>query len=288
MPVMQHHPLRAPAFICGCLALVALASADPGPDYDAHVAALRKRLPSEAFSIVIEKPFVVIGDEAPGVVRSRAVRTVRWAVDKLKAEYFEKDPPYIIDIWLFKDRDSYDTHAELLFDDKPHTPYGYYSARHRAMVMNIATGGGTLVHEIVHPFVAANFPGCPAWFNEGLGSLYEQSAERDGRIIGRTNWRLAGLQDAIRNRTTIPLQDLAATTTAQFYGDNSGLHYAMARYLCYHLQERGKLRDYYRAFVAAVDDDPTGYATLQQTVVAPDMAAFQKPWEAWVMTLRFP
>ena len=25
------------------------------------------------------------------------------------------------------------------------------------------TGGGTLVHEIVHPFLRANFPECPAW-----------------------------------------------------------------------------------------------------------------------------
>ena len=24
--------------------------------------------------------------------------------------------------------------------------------------MNISTGGGTLVHEIVHPFIEANFP----------------------------------------------------------------------------------------------------------------------------------
>ena len=31
---------------------------------------------------------------------------------------------------------------------------------------------------MVHPFVEANFPDCPAWFNEGLGSLYEQCAER--------------------------------------------------------------------------------------------------------------
>ena len=50
--------------------------------------------------------------------------------------------------------------------------------------MNISTGGGTLVHEIVHPFVAANFPNCPAWFNEGLGSLYEQSGEVNGAIHG--------------------------------------------------------------------------------------------------------
>ena len=32
-----------------------------------------------------------------------------------------------------------------------------------------------LVHEMVHPFMDADFPACPAWFNEGLASLYEQS-----------------------------------------------------------------------------------------------------------------
>ena len=58
-----------------------------------------------------------------------------------------------------------------------------------ALVMNIATGGGTLVHEIVHPFMEANFPACPSWFNEGLGSLYEQSGARDGRIVRRRKGR---------------------------------------------------------------------------------------------------
>ena len=49
--------------------------------------------------------------------------------------------------------------------------------------MNISTGGGTLVHEIVHPFIQSNFPNCPSWFNEGLGSLYEQCRERNGKIV---------------------------------------------------------------------------------------------------------
>jgi len=43
-------------------------------------------------------------------------------------------------------------------------------------------------------------------FNEGLASLYEQSAERDGRIIGQTNWRLRGLQSAIRKGMSRRLQ----------------------------------------------------------------------------------
>lgn len=63
-------------------------------------------------------------------------------------------------------------HARELFDDAPGTPYGYYLPGHDAMIMNISTGGGTLVHEIVHPFMAANFPGSPTWFDEGLASLY--------------------------------------------------------------------------------------------------------------------
>jgi hypothetical protein len=271
-----------------CIAIAV--QAESALDYDAHVAALRQKLAGQGFTVVVEKPFVVIGDERPGVVQSRATRIVRWAVTKLKAEYFEHDPPYIIDIWLFRDRESYETHAEQFFGRKPQTPFGYYAPRHRALVMNIATGGGTLVHEIVHPFVAANFRQCPAWFNEGLGSLYEQSAERDGHIVGLTNWRLAGLQQAIRLQQTITFEQLAGTTTAEFYGDNSGLHYAMARYLCYYLQEHGKLREYYHAFRQAADagEDRTGYATLAAVLGEADMAAFQKQWEAWVMTLQFP
>ena len=64
--------------------------------------------------------------------------------------------------------------------------------------MNIGTGGGTLVHEVVHPFIAASFPAAPAWFNEGLASLYEAVREKDGQFWGLPNWRLDGLKRAIR------------------------------------------------------------------------------------------
>src|SRR6266487_4287211 len=146
-----------------------------------HLAELNQRVPA-GFVVVVQPPFVVIGDEATRMVWSRATNTVKRAVDELKQEYFKRDPAEIIDIWLFADRESYTNHAWRLFRDTPTTPFGYYSAQHRALVMNIATGGGTLVHEIVHPFMRANFPECPAWFNEGMGSLYEQCGERKGRI----------------------------------------------------------------------------------------------------------
>ena len=227
-------------------------------DFDQHVERLKKKLPSNDFTIIVQPPFVVIGDEPAAAVKEHSERTVKWAVDKLKLDYFSQDPKEILDIWLFKDAASYEKNAMLLFGEKPTTPYGYYSSRHKALVMNISTGGGTLVHEIVHPFVEANFPECPAWFNEGLGSLYEQCGEVDGHIHGYTNWRLPGLQAAIRAKTILSFKAMTALDTNKFYNDERGDHYAQARYLCYYLQQRGLLTKFYREFHVHHKEDPTG------------------------------
>jgi hypothetical protein len=228
----------------------------------------------------------VAGDEAPHVVSRRARRTVRWATDLLKEAYFAEDPLHILDVWLFADKDSYENNALKLFGSRPSSHFGYYSAADRALVMNIATGGGTLVHEIVHPFVEANFPDCPPWFNEGLGSLYEACEERHGAISGMTNWRLRGLKKAIRAGTLPTFEKLTALDGAGFYGAGRGDNYAQARYLLYHVQEKGLLRRYYKRFFADRKKDPTGYRTLVSVLGEKDMAAFQKRWAAWVLTLR--
>jgi hypothetical protein len=257
-------------------------------DFNRHVDEVRKRLPSKDFTIIIEKPFVVIGDESARAVQGHSVSTVRWAVKRLKESYFDKDPNQILDVWLFKDKASYDKHVKLLWDEEPVSPYGYYSSAHRALIMNISTGGGTLVHEIVHPFIEANFPRCPSWLNEGLGSLYEQSSEREQQIVGLTNWRLAGLQKAIKAGSVPAFKDLTATNPFQFYSRDKGTNYAQARYLCYYLQEKGLLRKFYKDFVAGHEKDPTGFETLKKTLGVEDMEAFKKEWEGFVMRLKFP
>jgi len=268
----------------------ALAAEAAGPreaDFQRHVRELKEKLPDDGFTIVVARPFVVVGDESPAQVRRRAKETVQWAVEKLKAAYFKKDPPEILDIWLFKDKASYEKNAQKLFHTKPDTPYGYYSPADKALIMNIATGGGTLVHEIVHPFVAANFPACPAWFNEGLGSLYEQSGEENGEIRGYTNWRLSGLQKAIRRKRVPTFKALCSTTGDEFYDDPHGTNYAQARYLLYYLQEQSLLRKFYRQFHANRKTDPTGYETLQKILGRTDMSEFQKEWEEYVLKLEF-
>jgi hypothetical protein len=257
-------------------------------DYAQHILALKKKLSEqEHFTIVIQPPFVVLGDESPDKVRARAENTVKWAVDRIKQSYFARDPSQILDVWLFKDKTSYEKNAKEIFDDKPTTPYGYFSAVHRALIMNISTGGGTLVHEIVHPFTAANFPACPSWFNEGLASLYEQAGEENGRIHGYVNWRLPGLQTAIKKNRVPSFETLCSTTTEQFYHEDPGTNYSQARYICYYLQEHRLLEKYYREFCAHASKDPTGYKTLQSVLGETDMDAFKKRWEAFVLKLEF-
>lgn len=258
-----------------------------GADYAQHIMNLQASLPREQFTIVLQHPFVVIGDESPDVVHQRSAGTVKWATDRLKKQYFSKDPDRILNVWLFKDKTSYENNAVRLFGRKPTTPYGYYSSTDNALVMNISTGGGTLVHEIVHPFIEANFPDCPAWLNEGLGSLYEQSRSRGGDIVGLTNWRLAGLQKAIRANRVPAFSTLCSTTTREFYDEDPGTNYAQARYLCYYLQEKNLLNEFYHRFVENQQEDPTGYWTLQSVLKTTDMAGFKKQWESYVLGLRF-
>jgi hypothetical protein len=266
------------------------ASGFTAADYAKHVRRVRRkvrRLPGR-FTIVVQPPFVVVGDERPATVRRRARRTVKWAVDLLKKDYFTRDPGYIITIWLFRNERSYRRNTITLFRQRPGTPFGFYSETYRALVMNISTGGGTLVHEIVHPFVEANFPACPPWFNEGLGSLYEQSGHRKGKIWGFTNWRLPGLQRAIRAKALPSFKELTAMNAKQFYERDRGTNYGQARYLLYYLQVKGLLRRYYHQFVKHHGGDPTGYRTLQRILGARDMRAFQREWEAFVLRLRYP
>ncbi|HBB97107.1 MAG TPA: hypothetical protein DC054_17155 [Blastocatellia bacterium] len=285
---LRYRLKSAPAIHIKTLAATTFKSraTQPDSDFARHVEELRKKLPSAEFTIVIQPPFVVVGDESEAVVKAHSEHTVKWAVDRLKQDYFAKDPKEILDIWLFKDSASYERNALALFGEKPTTPYGYYSSSHKALIMNISTGGGTLVHEIVHPFVEANFPDCPPWLNEGLGSLYEQSGEVNGHIHGYTNWRLPGLQAAIKAGKVPSFKDLMSLGSRAFYDDDKGTNYGQSRYLCYYLQQRGLLVRYYREFVNHQKDDPSGYKTLVRLLAVRDMTAFKRRWEKFVLGLQ--
>jgi hypothetical protein len=262
-------------------------SPPPAPDDMRQCKARVAEMAPEGFAVLEAPPFVVTGDLEPRELRRFTERTIRWAVDRLRTGFFDAEPTSAISIWLFSGAESYSRHSLELFGRRPDTPFGYYSPRHRALVMNIATGGGTLVHEIVHPFVEADFPDCPPWLNEGLGSLFEQCVEREGRIHGLANWRLPGLVRAIRSGNLPAFEELFALDDHEFYEQDPGTNYAQSRYLCLYLQERGLLRRLYREFRDNVADDPRGVATLRGLLGVDDLDAFQREWESWVLSLEY-
>jgi hypothetical protein len=249
-----------------------------------HVMVLRRHLPRD-FTVVVEPPFVVVGNGAAGEVRRLAKETVGWTVRRLRQDFFTRDPTRILDVWLLDDDKSYQDKTLEITGEEPDTPYGFYSPEQAALIMNIATGSGTLVHEIVHPFMEANCPTCPAWFNEGLGSLYEQCSERRGHIVGLRNWRLAELQYTIRQHAMPSFRELTRLTGRAFYQGHHSLNYAQARYLLYALQEGGLLVPYYQAMIARLQSDPTGYTALVHVIGDKDMAQFQRQWEEAMLKL---
>ena len=272
-------------FACLCVLVPAIAAASPSvEDLKAHKVALEKKLAGQGFTVVVEPPFVVIGDEPPARVRggSRA-GFVRWTVGLLEKDFFKRRPDKIIEVWLFRNERTYRKGAKKFFNDEPSTPYGYYSSDDNALVMNIGPGAGTLSHEIVHPYMEANFPNVPSWFNEGLASLYEQPRERDGHMWGTTNWRLPGLQKGIRDKSIPDLATLLRTTRDGFY-EAAYDSYAYARFLCQYLQDHGKLREFYAKF-AADPKDKTGEAALV-AVLGQDLATFEPIFKKWALSLR--
>jgi hypothetical protein len=215
-------------------------------------------------------------------------RTIGRVYGYLTKHYFEKKPEKPLRVFLFKDKETYEGYVKKAYGRDPSTPFGFYMSGERKMVMNIATGTGTLAHELVHPLLAEDFPTVPSWFNEGFASLFEQSTTtREGRMVGLVNWRLPGLKRAMKEKRSITLDELLATDTNAFYGDDKGVNYATARYLCLWLQERDLLLKFYKEFKAKAKEDPSGKASLEK-IAGKKLDELDKTWRAWVETLEYP
>ena len=78
---------------------------------------------------------------------------------------------------------------------------------------------------------------------------------------------------------------LIRTTEREFYDDDTGVHYAMARYLCYWLQEKGLLIKFVAKAQANKAVDPTGWKALEE-VLGVDPDSLQNDWSKFVLGLK--
>jgi hypothetical protein len=209
------------------------------------------------FEIIPIGPWIVATDLSRDDATLFAESTIARYAAAIQRQLFTKTPrTEPVKVMLFRDKASYEFWNQKLFNEKPNTPYGYYSRARNAMVMNIGTGGGTLLHEMAHAMAEADFSDIPAWLNEGIGSLFEASGRgRDGRVVGVTNWRLTGLKEDLQKGSAPKLSELLALSDNDFYGPRSGSNYAAARYLMQYLQQQGKLETFYTRIRDGKDAD---------------------------------
>jgi hypothetical protein len=275
------------------LSLLVLVAAAPAPlpvekKAQALLAEWKPRFDAEKFNYVVAGPFVIAGNGSRERVARYRDQTILAAARALHALYFEKEPAEPVLIQLFESAEPYRRLARKWFGDEEVPHFGFFRRGQNVMLMNVGTGTGTLVHELVHALIAPDFPHVPDWFNEGLASLYEQCAiGRDYRSIqGLPNWRLPALKAAIRKDQLRPLREVIEDD--HFYDpQHVGMNYAQARYLLMYLQEKKLLTEYYARFRDNAKEDPTGLKTLQ-AVAAPDgMEAFEKAWRVGVMKVQF-
>lgn len=117
---------------------------------------------------------------------------------------------------------------------------GYYNpADNLIMATGGSAGYGTLLHEMIHALIEADFPKAPQWLNEGLASLYERTQWTPTRLNALPNWRM----DHMRPEDVPSLQNLANQA------ERIGLHsqeIADIRLLLLFLDQRQLVDDLYR------------------------------------------
>lgn len=234
---------------------------------------------------IVRPPFVLAGDLTESELEAHYEHTILPTMRALNACFFDRLPEAPIAVLLFASERSYREHAMRLDRRETTSYYGYYQKPERRIVLNIATGNGTLAHELTHALAHADFPDMPEWFDEGLASLYEQSEFSDDglRLIGVSNWRLNYLYQAARQGRLPDLQSMM--TAPHVRPEHEAVDYALARYFCLYLQDRDLLQDFYRKYRANIKRDPAGMHTLLRVTGAEDFAEVEADFRNWLVGL---
>lgn len=260
---------------------------DLGDDLAARRALAREELGPKTESEIVEGVFLVASPTGK-VALAGVMDVTRRALAAYFNGRFHKRPERAISVYLFPDAARYDAFCKKRWREKCDSPYGFYLASERKIIMNVGPGVGTLTHELVHPLVEADFPNAPDWINEGIASLFEQFyLPKAGEIRGGKNWRHPRLMAALgspKEREHASLPALFAMNDEEFRGKREDLNYATARYLCQWLDEKGLLWPFYQRWRDGFASDPSGEKAFA-LVVGKTPADANAEWSAWVRRL---
>jgi C-terminal processing protease CtpA/Prc len=126
----------------------------------------------------------------------------------------------------------------------------------------------------------------PIWLQEGLACLLEDvDVGSDGTLTIRPSWRTNIAKRLAKMGGLTPWERLFTMDHKEFVERRPRAAYAQARAVVMFLQEQGKLVEWYRAYVAGFDEDPTGIKAME-TVFAEPSAQVQREYRKWLIDLE--
>jgi hypothetical protein len=234
--------------------------------------------------LIVRPPFVLSGDLTDDELDELYREAVVPVTAALWRSFYDRTPDKPVTIVALRSETSFHATAATLDGYEPLDYAGYTQRGQCRIVFNLATGRGTLAHELAHVLASFDFPDMPEWFDEGLAALHEDAAFSTDKLtlIGAANWRTRILQDALR-RSELPTLEATIRSDA-FRGEGEGLNYAVVRCFCHYLQERGLISHFYRKFRGAANDDPDGIATLCALLGTRSLDDIDRDFRAWVVS----
>jgi hypothetical protein len=237
-------------------------------------------------------PFLYLSPDS-GPLFPAAVRHATLSLAALSNNRIPRHPSPPVTVRIFSSPSAYNAYCTLHFGAPCSDIWGRYERSTREITVDASTGLATLTHKLTHALVQDDFPMIPRWFDEGLGSLFEQPVfPHPGEIHGAKNPRLGLLLQTLDagaplagSRADPRLAALFGMTRTEFLDPGAvDLHYALARYACMWLDAQNLLWPFYRAWRDGYWDDLTGERAFA-TVVNQTPRDAQDGWVHWLQTL---
>jgi len=137
-----------------------------------------------------------------------------------------------------------------------HPFMGYFNKRDNVIFATVWGGYGTLLHEMIHALILANYPEAPGWLGEAFATIYERTQWKDNRLIPLPNWRMERMD----------LEDVVSLDIYEKYKGDIKLGYfdlAKLRLLYIYLDELGQLKAFYQAVKASKGNESAAQITRQ-------------------------
>lgn len=160
---------------------------------------------------------------------------------------------------------------------------GMYEHRPRRLVARDI--GSSLRHEFFHAYHFGHMERLgqqhPLWLQEGLASLYEDyEFTADGSIRFLPNERQGIVKTQARAGRLSPWGELFNMPANEFMRQSPRL-YPQVRSIFEYVADKGKLEDWYKAYVEGFERDRSGAKAFEKAFELP-LASIEKNWRMWV------